>query len=42
MTDEFTPVSVQYRAVQTECSHWAVWEWFLSDRSEHKKQAAAD
>ena len=42
MTDEFLSDLMWYIFVQTECSHWAVWEWPLSKKSEHNKQAAVD
>ena len=32
----------EYKAVQTEHSHWAVQEWSLSEKSEHTEWAAAD
>ncbi len=40
--DESSSDSMWHIAVQTECSHWAVWEWPLSKKSEHNKQAAVD
>ena len=42
MTDEFSSAAVWYSSVQTECCHWAKWEWLLSDESEHMKQAAVN
>jgi hypothetical protein len=33
--NEFSSDSMWYIAVQTEHSHWAAWEWPLSERSEH-------
>ena len=40
--NEFSSAAMWYSFVQTECCHWAEWEWLLSDKSEHTKQAAVD
>ncbi len=40
--DEFLSDLMWYNFVQTEHCYWAEWEWSLSERSEHTKQAAVD
>jgi hypothetical protein len=40
-TDEFSSELMWY-SLQTKHCHWAKWEWSLSERSEHTKQAAVD
>jgi len=42
MTDKFSSAAMWYSFVWTECCHWTEWEWPLSEKSEHTKQAAVD
>ncbi len=42
MINEFSSDSMWHIFIQTRCSHWAVQEWPLSEKSERNKQAAVD
>jgi len=40
--DEFLFAAVWYDSVWIKHCHWAEWEWSLSEKSEHTKQAAVN